>query len=45
MHFATFRTSTEEYRDPELDLEKAKLKHELNKEEFIAPKVGEVFQF
>jgi len=45
MHFATFRTSTEGYRDPEIDLEKAKLKHEVRKEDFIAPKVGEVFEF
>lgn len=45
MHFNTFQTTSEGYYDPLIALEEAKISYELNKNDFVAPKFGEVFEF
>lgn len=44
-HIKTFQTSDEDYFQPQKDLEKAKLKYELETLELVAPRFGEAFEF
>lgn len=45
MHFKTFQLSDESYNEPVEDLEVAKLKHGLKKEDFITPNFGQRFNY
>lgn len=45
MHFKTFKTSSENYFEPVEDLQNARLSFHLKDEEFVAPNLGEIFDF
>ncbi len=45
MNFNSFHIGNETYLEPLIDLEEAKIKYNLRKDEFVAPKFGESFEF